>query len=269
MDRATSYGLSFAFLFAAVGCGGEGDYIETDEFLGQSEPIINGDIASQSLVDRQGALYIGATGGFAFQCGATYIGQNGSGDHWVLTAAHCVEATTADYLVAFGKAQRSEYTTADTVSVEQVIIHPSYVFGTVSQNDIALLRVSGQPNATVSDLATFSTDAPVDDTVSISGFGSTGFSSSDVLLSATTRVISTAECQSFFGQVDDSQICILDDIGTPQNACNGDSGGPMFRSNLVQVGLTSFGQQGCPTSVPSVYTRVSAFRSWIQSNSGI
>ena len=270
MVRSPSILLTSFILLGPVACGDSGDYIENDALLGEtSEPIINGDIASQGLIDRQGALYVGRSGGYSFQCGATYIGENGSGQHWVLTAAHCVESTSADYLVAFGKARRSEYTLADTVSVERVIIHPSYVFGTVSKADIALLRVSERPNATTSNLATSGTDAPVGSTVLISGFGSTGSGSSDVLLSATTRVISTSQCASFFGNVDGSQICILDDIGTPQNACNGDSGGPMFLTNAVQVGLTSFGRLGCPTSAPSVYTRVAAFRSWIQSNSGI
>ncbi|MEO1336620.1 MAG: serine protease, partial [Myxococcota bacterium] len=180
------------------------------------------------------------------------------------------ENTRGDYLVAFGKARLSQYTFSDTVSVESVTIAPGYRFGQVSPNDIALLRVSGQPNATRSVMASSGTDASNGERVLISGFGRTeSGGGSDVLLSADTRVLSTNECRQFFPSVDGSQICIFDDVGRRQNACNGDSGGPLFRTNATQVGLTSFGRTGCPTSAPAVYTRVSAFRSWISSVSGL
>ncbi|MEO1483089.1 MAG: serine protease [Myxococcota bacterium] len=259
-----------ACVCTAMACGSEDEFIEVGGVDAVSEPIINGYIASQGFVVRQGALYTRSGNGYVFICGATYAGRNGAGEHWVLTAAHCVENTRGDYLVAFGKADRSQYTFADTVSVESVTIAPGYRFGQVSPNDIALLRVSGQPNATRSVMASSSTDASIGETVLISGFGRTeSGSSSNVLLSADTNVISTTECRRWFPSVDSTQICILDDAGVQQNACNGDSGGPLFRTNATQVGLTSFGRTGCPVTAPAVYTRISAFRSWINSVSGL
>lgn len=270
MVRSMTMVLFSALIGISVGCGNGDEYIELEGVDSDSEEIINGYVASQGFIDRQGALYAGSGGGYSFICGASYIGQNSSGQHWVLTAAHCVENTNGDYIVAFGKSRLSQYTFDDVVFVESVSIAPGYRFGQVSPNDIALLRVSGQPNATASIMASGSTDASPGETVLISGFGRTETGGgSDLLLSADTRVLSTAECNSFFPDVDNTQICILDDVGAAQNACNGDSGGPMFRSNATQVGLTSFGLQGCPVSAPAVYTRISAFRGWISSVSGL
>jgi secreted trypsin-like serine protease len=88
------------------------------------------------------------------------------------------------------------------------------------------------------------------------------------LLQADTTVLSTTECRQTFSGVDSTHICVEDYSGS-QGACNGDSGGPMFRSNGTVVGLTSYGVGGCAPSNPQVYTRVSAFRSWVQSTTGI
>lgn len=53
----------------------------------------------------------------------------------------------------------------------------------------------------------------------------------------------------------------------------GDSGGPLITgsgSNAVQVGIVSFGSDdGCAKGHATAYTRVSAYRSWITSNSGV
>ena len=49
-------------------------------------------------------------------------------------------------------------------------------------------------------------------------------------------------------------------------ACNGDSGGPLVHWAGKQpylVGITSFGVSGCRVKAPTVFTRVSAVRRWI------
>lgn len=53
----------------------------------------------------------------------------------------------------------------------------------------------------------------------------------------------------------------------------GDSGGPLivFESDdePVQVGIVSYGDSDCPSTRPSVFTRVSAYNSWIKKVTGI
>ena len=49
----------------------------------------------------------------------------------------------------------------------------------------------------------------------------------------------------------------------------GDSGGPLIY-NGIQVGLTSFGAAvGCEASYPDAFTRISYFRDWIFTHTGI
>ena len=49
----------------------------------------------------------------------------------------------------------------------------------------------------------------------------------------------------------------------------GDSGGPLIY-NGIQVGLTSFGATaGCEIGYPSGFTRISHFRDWILTNTGV
>ena len=42
----------------------------------------------------------------------------------------------------------------------------------------------------------------------------------------------------------------------------GDSGGPLV-SNGVQIGIVSFGQEGCAMGEPDVFTRVSSYLHYI------
>ena len=53
----------------------------------------------------------------------------------------------------------------------------------------------------------------------------------------------------------------------------GDSGGALVVQNggsYTQIGVVSFvSSAGCASGYPSGYARVSSFRSWIQSNTGV
>lgn len=49
----------------------------------------------------------------------------------------------------------------------------------------------------------------------------------------------------------------------------GDSGGPLTQ-NGTHVGIVSFGSDsGCQKGYPTVFTRITSFHDWIQSNTGI
>lgn len=64
----------------------------------------------------------------------------------------------------------------------------------------------------------------------------------------------------------DSMICA---VGLDTDACRGDSGGPLLAygyKKLIEVGITSFGMPDCVNQVrPTVFTKVSAITSWIES----
>lgn len=140
-------------------------------------------------------------------------------------------------------------------------------------NDIALIKLSrpasGRNIATV-ELADASLGSLAGETTTASGFGLTSNDGqeSDVLLKVDLNTISNQQCNDFYGNINDGQICTVYSMQVGESTCEGDSGGPLFHTatgTTYLVGITSFGSdRGCDADVPSAYTRVSAFRDWIQ-----
>ena len=87
--------------------------------------------------------------------------------------------------------------------------------------------------------------------------------------------ILSEECPSRTRIDPDSQICAGGEKG--KDSCNGDSGGGLFwRKGTLEdadsaepwylIGIVSFGSRSCGIGRPAVYTRVSAFLGWIETN---
>lgn len=246
-----------------------------------SDDIINGVPAGDQAETIQGAMLFPSGQGLSVLCGSVYLGTNNQGQAWAATAAHCVDAIEPSDRFGFGGLDVASYNTNNTVSFSEAIQHPAWNPNTI-KNDIAVVQLSSiPPNATPVTLANNNADASVGETVTISGYGFDeelgflcllfGFRCPSIpaeLLEADTTVLSTFQCRQTFSDVDNTQICVADTV-SDQGACNGDSGGPMFRDNGTVVGLTSFGVGGCDPDNPQVYTRVAAFREWIASETGI
>lgn len=77
-------------------------------------------------------------------------------------------------------------------------------------------------------------------------------------------------CKTFIDIILNLQICFGGIKG--QDSCGGDSGGPLVMSGttgppFLQVGLVSYGPVNCgQKDVPGVYTSVSHYRNWIETN---
>ncbi|KOX73949.1 Chymotrypsin-1 [Melipona quadrifasciata] len=95
----------------------------------------------------------------------------------------------------------------------------------------------------------------------LSGWGTTklGGNPPNNLQYINLLIETQAKCKRAHSRVQASHICTYTKVG--EGAC--DSGGPLV-VNDVQVGIVSFGQP-CAVGKPDVYTRVSSFVSWIDS----
>jgi len=241
--------------------------------------IVGGEDCDISEYPWQAAIY--ADG---YLCGASVIHQ-----YWVITAAHCVEnnnqVISAESMTV-GVGSSNEYaglfgSGGEEYDVEEVISHSSYGW---NGNDIALLRMkepiefndnvqpisiicSGQVSAGAQDVGVAST---------ITGWGNTsqGGQGSDVLQYIEVPIISPNDPglnNQLANQVNPTTEILAGAIDGGMDSCQGDSGGPLVVRNVedtewLLVGITSWGLGCAQSGKPGVYTKVSNYINWIDSN---
>jgi len=205
--------------------------------------------------------------GFPF-CGGTLISPT-----IVLTAAHCTQ--TAPYRVQVGVHKMSERA-ADgscvlTRRVRRRLNHPQYNAVTLA-NDISLVffddPVGYDFMPALDRPGGFATQPGT--AVAVSGWGaiSQGGPAADAPQQVTVPIYDQAACNAAYsGDIADTMVC----AGVPDggvDSCQGDSGGPLFHSDsssgpFTLVGVVSWGEGCALPGKPGVYTRVSAFKEWI------
>ncbi|KAK1135836.1 Chymotrypsin-1 [Melipona bicolor] len=183
----------------------------------------------------------------------------------ILTAAHCVQGLTNlnSVTVHAGTNQLSQQ--GQSYGVSKVVAHRGFSSITLV-NDVALILVNKniefnnlvQPIKLATGSKTYEGASCV-----LSGWGTTrlGGSPPNNLQYINLLIETQSKCKQAHSRVQASHICTYTKVG--EGACHGDSGGPLV-VNGVQVGIVSFGQP-CAVGKPDVYTRVSSFVSWIDS----
>ena len=185
----------------------------------------------------------------------------------VVTAAHCVPNPTTDSVYVYAGLQRLSSATSDNRRfVSAIRSHPNYNSVTFD-NDIAVLKLASSftPSAKIGTccLPTGTTSLPtIGEKAMIMGWGRTVDSAtntgSDELLQAVVQIQDTSETCKV------SSIKFCAGLGTT-DSCQGDSGGPLLTNVNSQWTCTGVVSSGVGCKGYGSYTRVSAFRSFIDS----
>ena len=218
--------------------------LETTERIVGGRPVMDGKYP-----------YFGITAS-TLLCGATLFQPD-----MLLSAGHCKGAFSVG---AFVGGIRLDGEGSLFAEVEEEIVHPHYDRETFL-NDIMIIKLRDPLPLPLVRL-NFRDDVPaVADYVSVVGFGEvfgrSGFSQE--LLEVTVPVLEHKKCSRHFKSAIDTRTMLCAGGEKGRDSCTGDSGGPLL-SNREQIGIVSYGDGCAQAGVPAVYTRVSAFRSWIE-----
>jgi secreted trypsin-like serine protease len=190
-----------------------------------------------------------------------------------VSAAHCGGGTVSSYSLLSGTTDRTS-TTCGTCALRTAtsfVRHPNYSANGGYPNDIATIRwaanIPTNGNTGYATMATTGDSNFAGQSCVITGWGRTNIGTSGTLPTTlqqgTMTVMTNAACQNVWGNsINANHICVT---STTVSSCNGDSGGPLMCSGRL-AGATSWGNATCNPNQPSIYSRISGFRAWIDAN---
>ena len=208
-------------------------------------------------------------------CGASLIAPD-----VLLTAAHCLEDLESPLIVYPRPVDHEALDASKALTVDRVLVHFAYDPVAIT-NDLGLIFLKAGTSAAIEGF----TPIPLTQDLSepevhptlkpvVMGFGnlsSYGSLPSDQLRRVSIPVLSLATCRGLDSAYEDlsaDQICAgeLDQGG--HDSCWGDSGGPLVSAPELGtpslLGVVSWGLGCAQKSQPGIYTRVAAYRSWIE-----
>ncbi|XP_048511334.1 trypsin 3A1-like [Athalia rosae] len=192
-------------------------------------------------------------------------------DSWILTAGHCVDGSTSEPSLYTVRTGSSYFDHGGKLNaVKSIVIHENFN-ATAIDHDIAAVQLETPlvftsttfpiPVAKKTDIFFSGVLVTVTGWGKLSQFGN----GSKILQKVEIPLVSWKECAKAYEEhpITERMICagVLNAGG--KDACQGDSGGPLALNGKL-IGIVSWGFGCAHPSYPGVYTRVTAFREWIE-----
>uniref|UniRef100_F7AYC5 Transmembrane protease serine n=1 Tax=Ornithorhynchus anatinus TaxID=9258 RepID=F7AYC5_ORNAN len=208
------------------------------------------------------------------RCGATLI--NGS---WLVSAAHCFRTYTepSQWTVSFGVTVKPGM---ERRTLKKIIVHENYRYP-AHDFDISLAQLSTPvPYSNAVHrvcLPDASRTLKNGDAMFVTGFGAreNDGMSQNALWQVQVNYIDSDICnepQIYNNAISPGMLC-AGFLEGKRDACQGDSGGPLVSSDVRNIwylmGIVSWGDECAQPNKPGVYTRVTAYRDWIASKTGL
>lgn len=203
-------------------------------------------------------------------CGGSIINSD-----TVLTASHCLYDQFGNHLnqpfsffvVAGILHMWSDEEHEKKFLVTEIFSHPGFSLETL-ENDIAILKVAPDFSfdlPSIQPISLYTLDEFDEGTnCSVHGWGVLWYESSltpDTLQTVNLTISNFDHCnKTYEGDITRNQFCAYE---PDKDSCSGDSGGPFVCQNTL-VGIVSFGYRCAEVDVPGVYTKVSAYRHFIE-----
>jgi secreted trypsin-like serine protease len=196
------------------------------------------------------------------KCGGSLIDQDS-----VLTAAHCLENTTGAVVVVGRTDLLRKKNRGQEIGASRPFIHPRYNGSGGYDAGVLKLRrpAKGIKPIKLATAKQNNLETP-GRKLTVAGWGLTGFNGThptNRLRQARVPVVSDRRAESSYDAVVGPSgyvppLMIAAGNSSKENACVGDSGGPLFDSgSRIQVGIVSRGYYKCGTArYPGVYTEV-------------
>lgn len=184
-------------------------------------------------------------------CGGMVIDRNK-----ILTAAHCVDSITPEY-IQIGALNIDNETDGFYVTPEKVHIHPRYDVGDAFlEYDFAIIETT--PMATTPNIIAVGSPSDISVNMTALGWGITNNLSSETsnkLLKVTLPHVDVNWCFAAYGHHFNSDVHFCAGA-VGKDTAGGDSGGPIISSNGKVVGVTSWGGTPGEEGVYGVYAKI-------------